>query len=153
MPFEPSKSAILAAKSLREAKTLLIANVDSLASDTSWQCTGCKNCQQCKLCKDCERCVSCYDCVGCFDCSESSSLENCHGCKKCFGSDVARVKMLRDCSDCVYVERSILVVGERGTPSEPIANRFGKLQLTAAEFDVIWALPTEAIVSQPTKPI
>jgi hypothetical protein len=146
MAFEPSKSAILAAKSLPEAKLLLTANVDSVDSDTSLQCTGCETCQRCKNCKDCENCVNCRDCEGCSNCSDSSSLENCHNCKKCFGSDASRVKMLRDCEDCVYVERSIMVFGERGTPDVPIANRFGPLQLTAAEFNFIWALPLEPIV-------
>jgi len=147
MSFEPSKSAVLAAKSLPEAKSLLTANVDSLASDTSSQCTGCKNCQRCASCKNCEDCAACRDCEGCSDCIGCSSLEDCHGCKKCFGSDAGRVKMLRDCADCVYVERSILVSGERGTADVPISNRFGPLQLTAAEFDVIWALPLNPIAT------
>jgi hypothetical protein len=41
----------------------------------------------------------------------------------------------------VYVERSMYVTNERGTATNLITNRVGSLQLTAAEFDKLWALP------------
>jgi hypothetical protein len=143
MTYIPDKFAILSAKSLTEAKTLLTANVKSIESDTSVECVDCENCQRCVLCSRCGDCTDCRDCEDCSGCKGCSSLVDGYDCTKCFGADGAPAKMLRDCKDCVYVERAILVVGERGTASARIRNRFGYLQLTSEEFDILWALPLE----------
>jgi hypothetical protein len=135
------KSAVLACTTQLEAKALAVESPTSTDSAGAIRCVNCERCPACIDCEDCVDCTGCRDCARCEGCSDCSSLEDSFDSQRCVGTDTERATMLRGCADCSFISRSMFVAFERGTAEKPIANRFGNLQLTAAEFDQMWALP------------
>ncbi len=120
-------------------------------ADSNWpDCVDCIECKRCRTCTTCERCIECRNCTACIECREVTNGTDCRGCSNltnatdctnCHGLDSNPAQKLHGCENCTLVERSFYVSNETGTEANPIRNRFMHIQLTAAEFDALWALP------------
>lgn len=139
---KPTKATVLA-QTTRAALFALADTNDAQCSELE-NCKRCKNAQRCINCtdlKDCEDCTNSSDLTNCRRCDRCSELKNSSDCTDCHGSDANPSANVYGCRDCVFVERSFFLVGQRGTAEIPIRNRFMGLQFTAAEMDLLLALP------------
>lgn len=139
---KPTKAQVLAAAT--KAALVALYNANDLDCVEVVECIRCKTCTRCTRCNDCKNCTDCFDCrevTNGLNCSNCSNLKDATNCENCHGSDANGSQKLFGCHNCTFVERSFFVRDVVGTEAQPIRNRFMHLELTAAEFDSIWALP------------
>lgn len=140
---KPTKAQILACTTRAALQALFDANDPDCVDVVD--CVRCKTCTRCERCKDCKNCVDCFDCVEVTNgtnCQKCSNLKDASACFNCHGSDANAAQKLIGCENCTFVERCFYVKDVTGTEATPVRNRFMNIELTAAEFDALWALPT-----------
>jgi hypothetical protein len=135
---------------MKLTKALILSCADKGSLDALWEATNsnCVECEQCKRCTSCERCISCEectnstDCVNCYNvdnsdnCTSCKHLGNAHNCSSCNGyRDDLKCRKLYQCQQCLNCTRCMFVVGATDAKNVVMG-----IQLTAAEFDQVWAV-------------
>jgi hypothetical protein len=122
-------------------KVLLDKFVQDRSNATNTNCTGCELCTHCDTCSNCSECnnaIRCIDCNNADNCTDSLGLVHCNLCynsRNCRGQIGNRSTKLYLCENCLECDRCICVKGGKG-----LKNRILGFQITAAQFDALWAL-------------
>lgn len=131
-----------------KAQILAQTNLDGLLAiwDGNTNCTDCVNCKRCSNCTGCVACEECdgsTNCVSCInvdsstECVGCQNLGNAHKCSNCRGyvmSGTAKTRKLYACVNCENCRRCMFITGMQNQE-----NVVMYVQLTAAEFNQVWA--------------